>query len=77
MKKTIIIDLFVAAIILANSLALVVSVGIPETGRSRVVFLVSTFLQSAESLAKDALPIRKAKRNSAEENSPGICGIRG
>ena len=43
MKKTIIIHLFVAVIILANSLTLVVTVGIPETGRTRVVFLVNTF----------------------------------
>lgn len=77
MKKKIIINLFVAATILANSLALVVTVGIPETGRTRVVFLVNTFLQSVESLAKTALPVKKTDRNSAEDNSAGICGIRG
>lgn len=77
MKKTIIIDLLAAAIILANSFTLVITVRIPETWRSRVVFLVSTFVQSVEFLAKDVLPLKKADRNPAENNSDSICGIRG
>ena len=77
MKKMIIIDFFAAAIILAHSLALVVMVGIPETGRNRVVFLVSTFVQSIEFIAKDVLFNKKADINSAEDNSDSICGIRG
>ena len=77
MKKKSIIHLFFAAMILVNSLTLVVSVGIPETGKNRMVSLVNTALQSTESLAKSALPLKQTDRNSEEDNNDGICGIRG
>ncbi len=77
MRKTAIMNLLVTAIILAASLAPVVTNGMPETKRSQVVFLVGTFIQSVESLAKGVLPFKKADKNSDEENSPSICGIRG
>ncbi len=76
MKKNI-INLLITALILAVSLSPIIKNGVPETKRGQVVFPVSAFLKSLESLGQAVLPIKNNNEVEAEEDSPGICGIRG